>query len=411
MLKFGFRNKNFYPLMLLLFIFLRKCLEIILSYHPYKDNIDFIISFLIFFSQSLIGFIIYLFYFKRNKDEVKTAQIQISPTKIGKIILIENKTYISNDSKLKKICLIIFASIFNFIGTIIRSDDAVNFGKKEENNSLLEVRVRGIQIIIACLLCYFSIRIAIYRHQKFSIIIISIFLLFILIIELYISEKVINKILAILICTLSCSFRAILDVTEKYLFDFNYINVLKMLIYEGIIGIFLFIFYYLSNDTYQKQGKNILKNMSEFDLSFVYFIILIILYIIISGLRNSYRVTTNKYYSPMSRALFESTLDPFVFLYYTLIYKDKDKYGGGYWIYFGLILFFLVIIAFFSLVYNDFIILYCFGLEHNTYHEITGRLYSPNISEDDDQNSSISFTKEEIIEQNVELQIADKRKN
>jgi len=411
MLKFGFRNKNFYPLMLLLFIFLRKCLEIILSYHPYKDNIDFIISFLIFFSQSLIGFIIYLFYFKRNKDEVKTAQIQISPTKIGKIILIENKTYISNDSKLKKICLIIFASIFNFIGTIIRSDDAVNFGKKEENNSLLEVRVRGIQIIIACLLCYFSIRIAIYRHQKFSIIIISIFLLFILIIELYISEKVINKILAILICTLSCSFRAILDVTEKYLFDFNYINVLKMLIYEGIIGVFLFIFYYLSNDTYQKQGKNILKNMSEFDLSFVYFIILIILYIIISGLRNSYRVTTNKYYSPMSRALFESTLDPFVFLYYTLIYKDKDKYGGGYWIYFGLILFFLVIIAFFSLVYNDFIILYCFGLEHNTYHEITGRLYSPNISEDDDQNSSISFTKEEIIEQNVELQIADKRKN
>ena len=411
MLKFGFRNKNFYPLMLLLFIFLRKCLEIILSYHPYKDNIDFIISFLIFFSQSLIGLIIYLFYFKRNKDEVKTAQIQISPTKIGKIILIENKTYISNDSKLKKICLIIFASIFNFIGTIIRSDDAVNFGKKEENNSLLEVRVRGIQIIIACLLCYFSIRIAIYRHQKFSIIIISIFLLFILIIELYISEKVINKILAILICTLSCSFRAILDVTEKYLFDFNYINVLKMLIYEGIIGIFLFIFYYLSNDTYQKQGKNILKNMSEFDLSFVYFIILIILYIIISGLRNSYRVTTNKYYSPMSRALFESTLDPFVFLYYTLIYKDKDKYGGGYWIYFGLILFFLVIIAFFSLVYNDFIILYCFGLEHNTYHEITGRLYSPNISEDDDQNSSISFTKEEIIEQNVELQIDDKRKN
>ena len=397
--------------MLLLFIFLRKCLEIILSYHPYKDNIDFIISFLIFFSQSLIGFIIYLFYFKRNKDEVKTAQIQISPTKIGKIILIENKTYISNDSKLKKICLIIFASIFNFIGTIIRSDDAVNFGKKEENNSLLEVRVRGIQIIIACLLCYFSIRIAIYRHQKFSIIIISIFLLFILIIELYISEKVINKILAILICTLSCSFRAILDVTEKYLFDFNYINVLKMLIYEGIIGIFLFIFYYLSNDTYQKQGKNILKNMSEFDLSFVYFIILIILYIIISGLRNSYRVTTNKYYSPMSRALFESTLDPFVFLYYTLIYKDKDKYGGGYWIYFGLILFFLVIIAFFSLVYNDFIILYCFGLEHNTYHEITGRLYSPNISEDDDQNSSISFTKEEIIEQNVELQIPDKIKN
>ena len=63
MLKFGFRNNNFYPLMLLLFIFLRICVEKILKVHPYKNNIDFIISFLIFFSQSLIGAIIYLYYF------------------------------------------------------------------------------------------------------------------------------------------------------------------------------------------------------------------------------------------------------------------------------------------------------------------------------------------------------------
>ena len=71
MLKFGFRTNNFYPLMLLLFIFLRKCLEIIIKYHDYKDNVDFIISFLIFFSQSLIGFIIYLCYSKKIKQKEK----------------------------------------------------------------------------------------------------------------------------------------------------------------------------------------------------------------------------------------------------------------------------------------------------------------------------------------------------
>ena len=69
MLKFGFRKNNFYPLMLLLFIFLRICVDKILSIHPYKKNIDFIISFIIFFSQSLIGAIIMLYYYSKKKKE------------------------------------------------------------------------------------------------------------------------------------------------------------------------------------------------------------------------------------------------------------------------------------------------------------------------------------------------------
>ena len=68
---------------------------------------------------------------------------------------------------------------------------------------------------------------------------------------------------------MSCSFKESFDVTEIYLFDFDYINVLLMLVYEGIFEVFLFIFYCLSNDTYQKNGKNILKDISEFDLSFI----------------------------------------------------------------------------------------------------------------------------------------------
>ena len=114
--------------------------------------------------------------------------------------------------------------------------------------------------------------------------------------------------------------------------------------------------------------------MSELGWPFASFILLIIIYIFISGFRNAYRVTTNKYYSPMSRALFESTLDPLLFLYNTLTFNRKDEYIG-YWIYFSIVLFCLTIIAFFSLVYNDFIILYCCGLQHNTYSEIISRLY------------------------------------
>ena len=125
-----------------------------------------------------------------------------------------NKSLISNASKLKRICLIIFASFFNFTGSTIRSVDVYNSGKKEENNSLLEVRVRGIQIIISALLCHFSIRLTIYKHQKFSLIIISIFLIFILITELIISINIGKKLLALLFSSVSCLFRAFLDVTE-----------------------------------------------------------------------------------------------------------------------------------------------------------------------------------------------------
>ena len=386
MLKFGFRNKNFYPLMLLLFIFLRIVLDKILKAHPYKDSINFITAFLIFSSQSLIGYFIYLFYSKRNySSSINNNTINTTNTKrtISKDYISVKKKG-SDESNPKNInikvwCLIIFCSFFNFVGCIIRSDDVINFGRKEENNSLFEIRVRSIQIIISSLLCYYTIRLNIYRHQKLSLIIISFFLVLLIIIELYIADNIPNKLLALIIVTTSCLFRSFLDVTEKYLFDFEFIDILKMLIYEGLIGVVFYIIYFISNKSYQNEGKNIIIHMSNLDWDFVSFIVLIILYIIISGFRNAYRVTTNKYYSPMSRALFESTLDPLLFLYNTLTYDSKDEYKG-YWLYFSVVLASLTIIAFFSLVYNDLIILYCCGLNLDTYAGITKRLYSEELT-------------------------------
>ena len=404
MLKFGFRNNNFYPLMLLLFIFLRIFVEKILKAHPYKEDIDFILSFLIFFSQSLIGAIIYLYYNCKKKEPTQEPIItgkRIS--KIGTVTLIMNKSYEINDSKFKKISLIIFASFFNFVGSIIRSDDAINFGEKEENNSQLEIRIRSIQIIISSLLCYFTLRLNIYKHQKLSLIIISLFLVFLIIIELIIASNKKNKILSMLIVIMSCLSRAFLDVTEKYLFDYNYINILSMLIYEGLIGIFLFIIFFIVNKSYQNQGKNILIEMSHFNWQLITFILLIILYTVISGFRNAYRVTTNKYYSPMSRALFESTLDPFLFLYNFLTFYSYDE-GSKKWIYFSTVLFCLLVIAFFSLVYNDFIIFYCYGLEYNTYSEINRRINLDNARRLESEDSVIDRNiSEEKLETSLEM--------
>ena len=108
------------------------------------------------------------------------------------------------------------------------------------------------------------------------------------------------------------------------------------------------------------------------------------MYIIISGLRNAYRITTNKCYSPMSRALIESTLDPLLFLYNS--FTSNDERDIKFWSHFGFIIFCLSVISFFSLVYNDFIILYCCKLEYNTYSEITHRLYLNSNSEKDESD-------------------------
>ena len=88
-------------------------------------------------------------------------------------------------------------------------------------------------------MCHFTIRLTIYRHQKVTLRIITFFLIIILAIELINAINIADKILATIICTMSCLIRSFSDVTEKYLFDYDYINIFKMLIYEGLMGIFL----------------------------------------------------------------------------------------------------------------------------------------------------------------------------
>ena len=99
---------------------------------------------------------------------------------------------------------------------------------KEEDNGRLDFRVRGIQIIFSSLLCYFTLGINIYKHQKLSLIIISIFYTILIGVELIFCNDLLIKLLILLICIISNLFRSFLDVTEKYLFESNYINIFLM---------------------------------------------------------------------------------------------------------------------------------------------------------------------------------------
>ena len=102
----------------------------------------------------------------------------------------------------------------------------------------------------------------------------------------------------------------------------------------------------------------------------------------------------------MTRALTESIVDPFEIIIQFFIKNENIKkniesniennieYKVLYYI---LISVCLLTISFLSMVYNDFIILYCWGLQYNTHLEINKRAISyeninSGLMDDDDDN-------------------------
>ena len=98
-----------------------------------------------------------------------------------------------------------------------------------------------------------------------------------------------------------------------------------MMICEGLSGIIFYIFYFISNGTYQSQATIFINNIKGLDWSLISFILLILLLIIFTGFRTAYRVLTNKYYSPMSIALFEYIFEPLRFYIIQRLLKLKIK--------------------------------------------------------------------------------------
>ena len=84
----------------------------ILTFHPYKGNIDFIIPFLIFSSQSLIGYLVYLHYSKKNSGkEVTISKIFSLNIKYDRTIT-SIKSSKNSAGKKKKLILLFFCFLF-----------------------------------------------------------------------------------------------------------------------------------------------------------------------------------------------------------------------------------------------------------------------------------------------------------
>ena len=82
----------------------------------------------------------------------------------------------------------------------------------------------------------------------------------------------------------------------------------------------------------------------------------------------------------MARALFELILDPLGALYkFWSKNKEIKREIKGPIIYYIITATSLILMSVFALVYNDFLVLYCCGLEKESYLEIQKRALSKNI--------------------------------
>ena len=355
-IKFGFRESLLYPSLFVLFLAIRRLIKYILELLLLEIKLSYILVSTLFISEIVIGSIYLLIRYKKNNFHIESEFMGIP-------LFTKDKYLKRPDSNFKVIILIIFAAYFEIVGSMSR-----RYLSNDSSNELYDeyhARYRSSEIIIASIICAFTLKMKIYKHQIFSLIIILICLLVIFITELLC--KVENLFFCIIIL-ISSTCRVFLDVIEKYLFEVDFVDIYKITVFEGSIdAIFMSTLYFFNKP--REELMNFIENKPQREPIFYWMgILFLVAYGILSAFKDINRRYTIKLYSPMTRALAESILDPFFILYgyFQSPINDESKKISKF-ISFIITLICSFIMVFCSCIYNEIFVLYCFGFEKNTH--------------------------------------------
>jgi hypothetical protein len=159
------------------------------------------------------------------------------------------------------------------------------------------------------------------------------------------------------------------DCIEKYIVEANLISPFKVIIFEGF---FELLFSTIISCVHINPIDDVNKSFETHkDGTKISLIILFIIYTLLTGIVNAYKVYCNVIYSPMARSLIDYFMAPGLNAF--SFTDNKTLYNHNSIVYIVLSELLAVIIDFFGLVYNEFIILYFFDLEHETQKEISRR--------------------------------------
>ena len=215
------------------------------------------------------------------------------------------------DKCYKIFLLIILSGYFDFIGSLRKFYLSHKLNNKLGN---VDIRIRSREIFFSALLCYFTIRIKLYKHHIISLTIIFICLIISIIIEI-IQTKIKSEYLFyyIIMQFFITICRVYTDTIDKYLFEFNYVNPFKLLFYKSIIETLLMTIFY----------NGIMEDIRLILDQKQLIVLVLIIYFIVSGFKTIYKILTVKIYSPMTRTLADSFLDIFFNIYY--YWNEKNE--------------------------------------------------------------------------------------
>ena len=371
MIKFELRRNLIYPLQYLIWTLARDFLTMFIKFlFNFTDSYAYIPF--MFLGEIFLGGLFHLYLKKIMPKKSDNKEQYFMAIKLIKNEEDDSDYFAPLDSKVKIIILIFFASVFDAISFLL---DAVITPKFKSLSASLSMRLYGFATISASFTYVYALKLPLFRHHKFSLSVIGFCLIVVIISEYFfqtmdLTMNYLKLTMAIVNIIISQILISCQDSIEKYLFEYNYMNPFVVLMYEGLFGFLLTFFFFFLPEYFQDVNK-IYKNK---DKNFALFIFLLIVYMILSGLKNIFRVVTIKIYSPMAKILTDYIINPLYFPYYCYVlddFKDKKKILNVGYITLNCIVAF--IISFFGCVYDEFIILFCCKLEHDTHHQISKR--------------------------------------
>ena len=365
MIKFALRHNLIYPLQLLLWSNLREIERTLISYF-FGLNSLLIYTPLMFLGEFFAGAIFYLYQKKFLSRRKKGKRVGLMP-----IEFVRTKHKFTKDRDTKILFLIFTSAFSDFIQFLVN----LQLHKFMTISGSLEQRLRGSFTINNAFFYYYALKLPIFKHQFFSLTVIGICLFIIILTEFIFQEFNIfltlgQFFLALLLIFIIQYASALEESIEKYLYEYNQLSPFLVLLLQGIFGLIFSLIYCYFHDPFKDiiQFKNTKKN-SEF----IILIFTLVLYLILSGGKNLFRVVTTKIYSPMTTTFIEYMLNPFYNIYYFASGSDFISYGKLNVLYFIINLIISIITTFCGGVYNEFIILFFCKLEYETHGQIVKR--------------------------------------
>ena len=325
---------------------------------------------IVFSAEFLGGLTFYLFQklsFKRKRSEKDPYFMSI------KLIQDKAESALAPRDNYFKIAFLIFVTAYIDLAQFLYW--AINIPKFVNVSKTLISRLSCLSTIAVAIFYICVLKTSIYKHQKFSLIVMGICFLITFGTEYLFHKKDIflsygGLSVALILVLFKHILAPIIDLLEKYLFEYDHMNPFLVLMFEGIVGFSLsFLFYITPN--YLDDIYLVLNGRKGWDL--FRFIFLVIFYIICSALRNAFKMVTIKLYSPITRTLSDNVLTPLYLIVYFIIGVDFQYEENRDYFYFIVNLLLSIIVSFSSFIYSEFIVVFCCGLETNTHDQVVKR--------------------------------------